>query len=62
MDGRLELKFSNKMTHSFKKWTTTSGVLKKTYFNLTKIRGLKYILLNLLNISFPENYNTPKKN
>ena len=59
MDGRLELKFSNKMTHSFKKWTTTSGVLKNIYFNLTKFRGLKYILLNL---PFPENYNTPKKN
>ena len=31
IDGRLQLLFSNKMSHKFKEWTTESGTLKKKY-------------------------------
>ena len=37
----------------YRKWRFEKNIL-----NFTKIRGLKYILLNL---PFPKNYNTPKK-
>ena len=32
MNGRPQLLFSNKMTHSCIEWTTASGLLKKIYY------------------------------
>ena len=55
----LLLLFSNKMTHYFKEWTTTSGVLKKNILSLQK-RDASNRLSSV--VAVPKNHSTPKEN